>query len=142
MQNSRIELPSPGWKPGILTVVIILLLPICSQFCLHTINIANSNCLMPNTEFQMPAPSSKCLIPNALSPSCSRTVPQSVLVPVPTLLCYRTDTVLLSFRHRSVIVPTLLCSRTDTVLLPFRHCSVTVPTPFFTQLRLWQAVCI
>ena len=24
----------------------------------------------------------------------------------------------------------------------FRHCSVTVPTPFFTQLRLWQAVCI
>ena len=72
MQNTRIELPSPGWKPGILTVVIILLLPICPQFCLHTINIANANCLMPNTEFQMPAPSSQCLIPNALSPSCSR----------------------------------------------------------------------
>ena len=148
MQNTRIELPSPGWKPGILTVVIILLLPICPQFCLHTINIANSNCLMQNTEFLMPAPRSKFLIPNALSPSCSRTVPQSVLVPVPTPFCYRSDTALFPFRHRSshssdygkqsaseLRAPTPV--REGQILTPFTHTASThtIDTQYITTNR-------
>jgi hypothetical protein len=93
-------------------------LPICPQFCLHTINIVNSNCLMPNTEFQMPAPSSQCLIPNALSPSCSRT--DTVLLPFRSSIStrYRSDNAL--FPYRSSISPH---SRSDTALLPYRHCS-------------------